>query len=362
MLRSLAAAALAAVAAADCWDENKCIFHQYKGGTNTILYSWDLRSLCNNGNGYTFVNGSTTYRFEICGSIDPKVPNLPPFVGNGTVQGQVVGSAQTNTYCNPEYNAYPNAGNFLQFFDPNPATTCFYGPTSGPAAIATPGGTPVGGCPFVGSVGTMNLPNYCCTGQCEVLASGAAAYNYRWIDPNDVKFGGIRWTAYGNAADSSDEFTCPIDPNTGYPRQRQIQVNMYCNKNGKRTDALVVNSFYDVLDCVYRISMTHFAACGVEGDPFEYNQDPGVNFGFVILGGVLTVVFYYLFGWLDEKGYLEPIKSRLPTFTIPFTSIVFNGKGGVYGGGGSAAYKSVSSAGAGGASATPMASSAYGST
>ena len=65
--------------------------------------------------------------------------------------------------------------------------------------------------------------------------------------------------------------------------------------------------------------------------------------------------------WLDVRGYLEPIKSRLPTFTIPFTSIVFNGKGGVYGGGGSAAYKSVSSAGSG-ASATPMASSAYGST
>ena len=74
---------------------------------------------------------------------------------------------------------------------------------------------------------------------------------------------------------------------------------MYCNKNGKRTDPLVTNSFYDVLDCVYRISMTHFAACGVEGDPFEYNQDPGVNFGFVILGGVLTVVFYYLFAVRD---------------------------------------------------------------
>ena len=168
-----------------------------------------------------------------------------------------------------------------------------------------------------------------------MLASGNAAYNYRWINNNDVKFGGIRWTAYGNAADSADEFTwcvaqrgvacgaarslretplsahrgsspsspplplfsvrSPIDPNTGYPRQRQINVNMYCNKNGKRTDPLVTNSFWDTSDCVYRISMTHFAACGVEGDPFEYNQDPGVNFGFVILGGVLTVVFYYLF-------------------------------------------------------------------
>ena len=94
-------------------------------GTNTILYSWDLRSLCNNGNGYSFTNGSTLYRFEICGSLDPKVPNLPAFVGDGTTQGQVIGSAQTNTYCNPEYNAYPNAGNFLQFFDPNPATSAF---------------------------------------------------------------------------------------------------------------------------------------------------------------------------------------------------------------------------------------------
>ena len=251
MLRSLAAAALAAVAAADCWDENKvgartkkprplpraraaaafaralrragplggrraspgprgasgvcavgtrgtgrppasvsphaalprprpspgaaqCIFHQYKvrsptralaqalarwpappgiynlppsvcllllrprprsharpqDGTNTILYSWDLRSLCNNGNGYSFTNGSTLYRFEICGSLDPKVPNLPAFVGDGTTQGQVTGSAQTNTYCNPEYNAYPNVGNFLQFFDPNPQTSASCRPPS----------------------------------------------------------------------------------------------------------------------------------------------------------------------------------------------------------------------------------------
>ncbi len=99
-------------------------------GTNTILYSWDLRSLCNGGNGYTFTNGSTQYRFEICGSLDPKIPNLPAFVGDGTLQGQVPNSAQTNTYCNPEYNAYPNVGNFLQFFDPNPATSASCRPPS----------------------------------------------------------------------------------------------------------------------------------------------------------------------------------------------------------------------------------------
>ena len=58
VVRGAAAAALMAFAAADCWDDNKCIFHQYKDGTNEILYSWDLRSLCNNGNGYTATNAT----------------------------------------------------------------------------------------------------------------------------------------------------------------------------------------------------------------------------------------------------------------------------------------------------------------
>ena len=50
------------------------------------------------------------------------MPALPTCTGDGTTPCQVTGSAQTNSYCNPEYNAYPYAGNFLQFFDPNPAT------------------------------------------------------------------------------------------------------------------------------------------------------------------------------------------------------------------------------------------------
>ena len=61
---------------------------------------YNMQPLCNSGSGYAFTNGSTLYRFEICGNIAPLVPNLPPFVGDGTMQGQVVGSAQTNTYCN----------------------------------------------------------------------------------------------------------------------------------------------------------------------------------------------------------------------------------------------------------------------
>ena len=53
-VRTLVATTFVAGAFADCWDENKCIFHQYNGGQ--IAYSWDLRSLCNYGKGYQFSN------------------------------------------------------------------------------------------------------------------------------------------------------------------------------------------------------------------------------------------------------------------------------------------------------------------
>ena len=184
----------------------------------------------------------------------------------------------------------------------------------------------MGACPNeAGASGPQLLTDWCCTGQCEIIAYGNAAYNYRWIDGNNPLTGGIRWTAYGDAPDNGDDFTCPIDPNTGYPRARTLYVNMYCNQGGKRTDALQINQFYDSGDCVYRVSMTHFAACGVVGDPFEYNQDPGVNFGFTVLGGVLAVFFYYLYHFGEDRGWWEPIRSRLPTCTV--CGKTCNGKG-----------------------------------
>ena len=258
-LRALAAALAAALVAAGCFES--CALNGYNRTDGSLAYSVDLRGLCNNGSGYTFINGSTTYKFEICGTIDPVFPPLPAFVGDGNVPGQVVGSAQTNTYCNPEYNAYPNAGSFLIFFDPNPATTCYYGPTSGTPAPATPGGTPYGGCPFTGSVGAKNLPYYCCTGQCEVLAAGSQVF-LDWLS-DDFATGGVHWTTAGVPATTSNEFQCPIDPNTGYPRSQAVSIAMDCNAAGKMSDPLIVSSVYDVQDCQYRARLSHKAACGV---------------------------------------------------------------------------------------------------
>ena len=323
---------------ADCWDENKCIFHQYTDGK--IIYSWDLRSLCNNGNGYQFTNTTNgeDYRFEICGSIDAKVPSASSC--SGTFPCTVAG-AQTYSYCNPEYNSWPFEGNFLQFFDPNPATQC-----------------QLGACPNTGylSPSISNQQGYCCTGQCEIIAYGNAAYNYRWIDNNNVVTGGIRWTAYGDAPDNGDEFQCPIDPFTGNPRARTLQVNMQCKPNGKRSDPLETIAFYDNGSCYYTVIMSHFAACAVSGDPFEGIIPPGVlsgnYFGYTCLGAVLCVLVYYIYAFGDDKGWWDPIKNALPTFTIPFLG-TFNAKGGVYGGSG---YKSTT------ASAPLATPSVYGST
>ena len=255
----VAATAVAVAPAADAGCFDFCGLNAYNSTDGSILYSWDLRSLCNNGSGHTFNNGSTQYRFEICGTLDPIVPELPVCVGDGVTPCQVSGSAQTNSYCNPEYNAHPNAGSFMQFFDPNPATTCYYGPTSGAPA---PGN--LGGCPNTGNGTLAHLPNYCCTGQCEVLAASASSPSFR-VDDANMATGGIQWTEYGAAPNLGDEFQCPIDPGTGYPRVRSVSVTIDCNPSGNMSDPLVVNQAYDVTDCRYRFVMMHKAACGVPG-------------------------------------------------------------------------------------------------
>ena len=116
-LRVLAGLVGLGLAAAECWDENKCIFHQYKDNTNVILYSWDLRSLCNGGAGYTFDNttNGNKYRFEICGSIEPV---RPPYCGalgciSPTLPAQTLcvlvppSAAPSIAACSPTFNLSP---------------------------------------------------------------------------------------------------------------------------------------------------------------------------------------------------------------------------------------------------------------
>ena len=206
----------------------------------------NMSHLCNGGNGHTFVNETTgqTYRFEICGSIDAHVTSTSTCGGPGsTYPCTISGAKQTNTYCNPEYNAYPFEGSFLQFFDPNPATDCNRG-----------------ACPNTGflSPSLQNQQDYCCTGQCEVI-DVARPFIVEYINGSGS---GVTWTSTQIPPDNGDEFECPVDPLTGHPRARTAVYVVFCNANGSITDPLLTIAAYDDDSCRYTIVMSHFVACG----------------------------------------------------------------------------------------------------
>ena len=66
---------------------------------------------------------------------------------------------------------------------------------------------------------------------------------------------------------------------------------------------------------------------------------------------------YLLFVFMDNKGWLEPIKSRLPA--CPVSLGFLGGRGGVYGTG---SYKSVAATGGASAPGVGSSSGGYGST
>jgi hypothetical protein len=249
-MRAVALAALSTgLAAAECWQDAKCIFHVYNRN-NEITQTWDLRNLCNNGNGYKFYNASTFqyFAFEICGSVTPQVPvdstgactpaiayqnsaqsrygitpeqsptgsGIPNWPGVTLPQGCTIQATnwETWTYCNAEYNSYPYRGNVIQYLEYRPApsgqpnskiTQCQLGGGAGTkVGIWTP--------PNSYNDGTngdiRGYANYCATTQCEVLSYGNAAYDYQYLDRNNPKTGGIRWIAYGDTPDQGDEFQC----------------------------------------------------------------------------------------------------------------------------------------------------------
>ena len=115
-------------------------------------------------------------------------------------------------------------------------------------------------------------------------------------------------------------------------------------------------------DCIYRVYLGHNAACAADGNPYSAVEgfvlvnnvvEGGNFFGYMLLGVFLYFVLMYIYNFGDEKGWWDPIKDRLPTFTIPIVNWTFNPKsGGVF-----------KSANKGASAATPMASSGgYGST
>ena len=186
----------------------------------------------------------------MCGSIRPVLPDTPlPANGSGTITG----AAQTNTYCNPDYNSYPFTGSFIQFFsgfDPE-KVDCLY--NTNPTELS-----PATGLPW------PTIPNLCATNQCELLAPGSPSYtDVSLIDVSNPKTGGIRFVSLGATPIHGDDFTCRVDPNTGFPRARRVIHSLYCNTKGKKTDALVINQAWNDGDCTYNIVLSHRLGCAI---------------------------------------------------------------------------------------------------
>jgi hypothetical protein len=121
-----------------------------------------------------------------------------------------------------------------------------------------------------------------------------------------------------------DPFGCPIDSRTGYPRERSIDMILLCDPSMTMDDATPV-SFIEVKPtglgtCQYAFTLKTGAACGVQGDPFDFQPAvtgagaPASNFGFTVLGAVLLVGFQMGFARLAAGGHLTGLTSRLPSF------------------------------------------------
>lgn len=150
------------------------------------------------------------------------------------------------------------------------------------------------------------------------------------IDESNPATGGLRITYQGLVEPSSDAFNkCPTSPvYGGGPIPRILRINLLCDASGSSSDVKFVanpatpsdpTTFYDEIpsgSCIYELTASTKAACGTKGDPFSLPpaSTPGANFGYTVLGSVLTVGIYSAFLFVDARGYLDGIKARLPSW------------------------------------------------
>ena len=140
-----------------------------------------------------------------------------------------------------------------------------------------------------------NSRSYCktqgtqCTAQAEILAyydEGSIQPNFQLNDDSYTNANaGINLTFLGALPYSSDSFKCTeIDPGTGFPVERSLNVFIGCDKNVK---GLNVIDYTERGQCQYYITATSAAACGSAGDPYDGQYFPkdmaGLFFGTVLL-------------------------------------------------------------------------------
>ena len=129
---------------------------------------------------------------------------------------------------------------------------------------------------------------------------------------------------------------------TGLAIERSVTISIACDQG---INGLKIFNYTETAQCTYTIYAASKSACGSAGDPFTPQADtPGRNFGFTMLGlFVVAPVIYYGMNFLDNKGYLDYLKARLPTLPAWVPWIGGGGSGGGGGASYSSSYKSVGS-------------------
>jgi hypothetical protein len=158
-----------------------------------------------------------------------------------------------------------------------------------------------------------------CTPDCEVL--GHTRPEFDVVDDNNPATGGVLLRHAGLVPALSDQYGCQIDPRTGYPRERLLDIVLQCDK-GLSRNSIVPVSFVEVNpgQCYYRFTLRTGAACAYAGDPFDpaapvANDGPN-NFGFVVLGFVLVVGLQFATAWAAARGYLSNLPLQLHNIPV----------------------------------------------
>jgi len=378
-----------------CFDQFNCIFHRSQLGAKG--YSWDLINLCMPaGQEYqTYSAGQAPGTFpkvifNICGSVSQAVAPCKDKTTTDCDNGQIMPMPHSHgvviQYINdPAHDQLYNCAD-LDTCDQDTNPNCVIGSLNYDAT--RDGINPYTNLAINHNVGreTRCAQNparyYClvkgvkCTDAVEVLASydGVDADSQNWAtsgsppafelnDESDPNSGIILHypSAKGYVSDPFSSTGCPLDPTTGLAAERSVQMSIACDQG---VSGFVAYNYTEISPCTYVIYGASKAACGTPGNTFDANalsaSDIPIsktsvrNWWFTVLGASLVVVLYVLYNFLDNRGYLDSIKARMPSW-MQWPAFLGGSGGGSSGGGYSSSYKSV------GSPAPVSSGSAYGS-
>ena len=267
-----------------CYKSYLSIYH-FINDAGTQEYSYNLKPLCN-----------------IDRSLAVPIPKPPSPVRYWYFLWAIAGNVSRQTFaCNPAWGGggsktYFSSGSFIQTYD-----------WDKPAPAPNPGQTD----PETGLPVKTTVP-------CIIFAHDRPEFDL--IDESNPATGGIRLSYSGLTEPSSDNYNaCPAsDIYGGGESPRFLHINLHCDPNQEDLST-GASLFSEVSPCVYELNATSKYACGVSGDPFmpataqAAADTPGRNFGYTVLGAVLTIVAYAGFLWLDARGHLDFLRARLPS-------------------------------------------------